>query len=157
MTGRRLIKGACIITMDPALGTLARGDVLIDGTAIAAVGPHNAFGATDAVAAMGALDAANALNHTRYQGSEAVTAVAAADNYVLNTGDDVINGNGGDDIISGGAGDDTIEGGAGADTLDGGEGNDRLDGGTGGRIQGPDPAKVRRRRQSLLCHRTALG
>ena len=39
MTGRQLIKGACIITMDPALGTLARGDILIDGTAIAAVGP----------------------------------------------------------------------------------------------------------------------
>ena len=39
MTDRQLIKGACIITMDPALGTLARGDILIDGTAIAAVGP----------------------------------------------------------------------------------------------------------------------
>jgi hypothetical protein len=64
-----------------------------DTDAIAAVGPHNTFGSADAVAAMGALNAANALNHTRYQGSEAVTAVAAADNYVLNTGDDVINGN----------------------------------------------------------------
>lgn len=40
MTDRQLIKGACVITMDPALGTLARGDILIDGAAIAAVGPE---------------------------------------------------------------------------------------------------------------------
>jgi cytosine/adenosine deaminase-related metal-dependent hydrolase len=39
MTRRQLIKGACVITVDPVIGTLARGDILIDGERIAAVAP----------------------------------------------------------------------------------------------------------------------
>ena len=31
MTRRQLIKGACVITVDPVIGTLAHGDILIDG------------------------------------------------------------------------------------------------------------------------------
>jgi cytosine/adenosine deaminase-related metal-dependent hydrolase len=37
--GRYLIRDACVITLDPALGDLPQGDVLVDGGAIAAVGP----------------------------------------------------------------------------------------------------------------------
>ena len=36
---RMLVKGACVITLDPDLGDLQRGDVLIEGSRIAAVGP----------------------------------------------------------------------------------------------------------------------
>ena len=35
-----LIQGACVLTMDPALGDLAQGDVLIEGERIRAVGPR---------------------------------------------------------------------------------------------------------------------
>lgn len=38
-TGRVLIKGAAIVSMDPRVGDLPRGDLLIDGTTIEAVGP----------------------------------------------------------------------------------------------------------------------
>ncbi|MGV6875495.1 amidohydrolase family protein [Pseudochelatococcus sp. B33] len=37
--GRLLISGACIVSMDPAVGDLARGDILIEGSRIAAVAP----------------------------------------------------------------------------------------------------------------------
>src|SRR5690606_41410550 len=39
MASRMLLKGGHVITMDPELGDLARGDVLIEGSKIAAVGP----------------------------------------------------------------------------------------------------------------------
>jgi len=37
--GRKLIKGGIVISLDPAVGDFAKGDVLIDGDRIAAVGP----------------------------------------------------------------------------------------------------------------------
>ena len=37
---RTLIKGGYVVTMDPRVGELPRGDVLIDGERIAAIGPH---------------------------------------------------------------------------------------------------------------------
>ncbi len=40
MTTRLLIRGACVITVDPALGTLPRADILIEDDRIAAVGPE---------------------------------------------------------------------------------------------------------------------
>jgi 5-methylthioadenosine/S-adenosylhomocysteine deaminase len=39
MTQRQLIKDACVITVDPVIGTLERGDILIEGDRIAAVAP----------------------------------------------------------------------------------------------------------------------
>ena len=39
MTRRQLIKGACVITVDPMIRTLERGDILIEGDRIAAVAP----------------------------------------------------------------------------------------------------------------------
>ena len=39
MANRMLLKGGHVITMDPELGDLPRGDVLIEGSKIAAVGP----------------------------------------------------------------------------------------------------------------------
>jgi 5-methylthioadenosine/S-adenosylhomocysteine deaminase len=38
--GRILFKGGVVITMDPTIGDLAQGDVLIDGARIAAVDPN---------------------------------------------------------------------------------------------------------------------
>lgn len=35
-----LIRGATVLSMDPTVGDLPRGDVLIDGTRIVAVGPN---------------------------------------------------------------------------------------------------------------------
>ncbi len=40
MTTRMLIRDACVITVDPALGTLPRADILIEDDRIAAVGPE---------------------------------------------------------------------------------------------------------------------
>ena len=37
--GRVLLRGACVLTMDPQIGDLAAGDVLINGPVIEAVGP----------------------------------------------------------------------------------------------------------------------
>ncbi|MDR7482025.1 MAG: hypothetical protein QN183_01930 [Armatimonadota bacterium] len=39
MAARTLIKGGCVLTLDPEVGNFPRGDVLIEGTRIAAVGP----------------------------------------------------------------------------------------------------------------------
>lgn len=36
---RILFTGATVVTMDPELGTLARGDLLVEGGTIVAVGP----------------------------------------------------------------------------------------------------------------------
>lgn len=40
VTGRLLLKGGTIISMDPAIGNLAQGDLLIDGARIAAIAAH---------------------------------------------------------------------------------------------------------------------
>jgi 5-methylthioadenosine/S-adenosylhomocysteine deaminase len=42
---RVLLKGGTIISMDPAVGDFAKGDLLIEGSKIAAVGPHLKAGA----------------------------------------------------------------------------------------------------------------
>lgn len=39
MTGRKLIRGAAIVSMDPAVGDLHKGDLLIEGERIAAIAP----------------------------------------------------------------------------------------------------------------------
>jgi cytosine/adenosine deaminase-related metal-dependent hydrolase len=39
-TGRVLLKGGCVLSLDPAVGDFAVADVLIDGSRIAAVGPN---------------------------------------------------------------------------------------------------------------------
>jgi cytosine/adenosine deaminase-related metal-dependent hydrolase len=39
-SGRKLIQGGIVLSMDPGVGELARGDVLIDGAHIVAVGPN---------------------------------------------------------------------------------------------------------------------
>lgn len=44
--GRKLIKGAAIVSMDAAIGELSKGDILIENDRIAAVAPH--IDATDA-------------------------------------------------------------------------------------------------------------
>ncbi|MFB9980311.1 beta strand repeat-containing protein [Mesorhizobium kowhaii] len=49
----------------------------------------------------------------------------------LETGDDVINGEGGNDTILGLGGNDTLTGGDGSDTIEGGDGEDELHGGAG--------------------------
>jgi cytosine/adenosine deaminase-related metal-dependent hydrolase len=40
MADRLLLRGGCVLTVDPQLGDLATGDVLIEGDAIAGVEPH---------------------------------------------------------------------------------------------------------------------
>jgi cytosine/adenosine deaminase-related metal-dependent hydrolase len=45
--GRVLIQGATILSMDPGVGDLARGDILIDGASIAAIGPDLGAAAAD--------------------------------------------------------------------------------------------------------------
>ena len=60
---RRLIRNACVITMDPALGTLERADILIEGEQIRAVAPDIAaedcevIDGTDMIAIPGFVDA----------------------------------------------------------------------------------------------------
>jgi len=59
---RRLIRNACVITMDPALGTLERADILIEGEQIQAVAPDIAaedcevIDGTDMIAIPGFVD-----------------------------------------------------------------------------------------------------
>src|SRR5690606_30841299 len=45
--GRVLVRGGCVLTLDPALGDFARADVLIDGATIAAVAPDLEVGGDD--------------------------------------------------------------------------------------------------------------
>ncbi|MBL8343583.1 MAG: cytosine deaminase, partial [Rubrivivax sp.] len=44
---RLLIRDACILSMDPAVGDHERADILVDGERIAAVGPNLGGGAVD--------------------------------------------------------------------------------------------------------------
>jgi 5-methylthioadenosine/S-adenosylhomocysteine deaminase len=46
MTNRRIIRDACVISVDPAIGTVPRADILIEGERIAAIGPN--LGVSDA-------------------------------------------------------------------------------------------------------------
>jgi cytosine/adenosine deaminase-related metal-dependent hydrolase len=52
-TGRRLIKGGTILTLDPSLGDFPTGDVLIEGEKIVAVGRGLANGEVDVIDATG--------------------------------------------------------------------------------------------------------
>jgi cytosine/adenosine deaminase-related metal-dependent hydrolase/ribose/xylose/arabinose/galactoside ABC-type transport system permease subunit len=52
-TGRKLIKGGIVISLDPAVGDFANGDVLIDGDRIAAVGPGLSVDGAEVVDASG--------------------------------------------------------------------------------------------------------
>src|SRR4029077_3895564 len=46
---RKLIKGAAIVSMDPAIGDLRKGDVLIEDDRIIAVGPNIAADDADTI------------------------------------------------------------------------------------------------------------
>jgi len=48
-SGRILLKGGTVVTVDRALGDLAQGDVLIEGERIAAIGPNLAAGGADVI------------------------------------------------------------------------------------------------------------
>ncbi|HET9249970.1 MAG TPA: amidohydrolase family protein [Actinomycetota bacterium] len=52
-SGRTLIRGGTVLTMDPELGDLAGGDVLIEGDRILAVAPHLANGEVEVLDASG--------------------------------------------------------------------------------------------------------
>jgi cytosine/adenosine deaminase-related metal-dependent hydrolase/ribose/xylose/arabinose/galactoside ABC-type transport system permease subunit len=52
-TGRKLIKGGLVLSLDPAVGDFANGDVLIDGDRIAAVGPGLAVDGAEVIDASG--------------------------------------------------------------------------------------------------------
>ncbi|HSJ84782.1 MAG TPA: amidohydrolase family protein [Acidimicrobiia bacterium] len=52
-TGRKLIKGGTVISLDPAVGDFTIGDVLIDGDRIAAVGPGLSVDGAEVVDASG--------------------------------------------------------------------------------------------------------
>jgi 5-methylthioadenosine/S-adenosylhomocysteine deaminase len=62
-TGRTLFRGGAVLTLDPQLGDFARGDVLVEGARIAAVGPHlevdgaEIVDARDAIVLPGLVDA----------------------------------------------------------------------------------------------------
>jgi len=51
--GRMLIRGATIISMDPNVGNLARGDILVADGAIAAIGPNLDAGGAEVIDAAG--------------------------------------------------------------------------------------------------------
>jgi len=51
--GRKLIKGGIVLSLDPAVGDFARGDVLIDGDRIVKVGPNLANGDIETIDATG--------------------------------------------------------------------------------------------------------
>ncbi len=52
-TGRKLIRGGIVLSLDPEVGDFARGDVLIDGDRIAAIGPDLAADDAEVIAASG--------------------------------------------------------------------------------------------------------
>ncbi len=65
------------------------GDITVDCTTDASKCTLD----TDAVGAMGVKDEANALNHDKYTDTNAVEAVAAGDDYIINSGADTMTGN----------------------------------------------------------------
>jgi 5-methylthioadenosine/S-adenosylhomocysteine deaminase len=83
---RTLLKGGTVVTMDPALGNLASGDVLIDGDRIAAVGPSLSAGEdTEIVDATGMIvmpGLVNAHIHTWQTGLRGLAGDWTAANYV---------------------------------------------------------------------------
>ncbi|HJU81229.1 MAG TPA: amidohydrolase family protein [Acidimicrobiia bacterium] len=52
-TSRKVIKGGTILTLDPNLGDFSKGDVVIEGEEIVAVGPGQANGEVDVIDATG--------------------------------------------------------------------------------------------------------
>jgi cytosine/adenosine deaminase-related metal-dependent hydrolase/ribose/xylose/arabinose/galactoside ABC-type transport system permease subunit len=52
-TGRKLIRGGIVLSLDPVVGDFANGDVLIDGDRIAAVGPNLAVNGAEVIDASG--------------------------------------------------------------------------------------------------------
>jgi len=52
-TGRKLIKGGIVLSLDPVVGDFANGDVLVDGDKIAAVGPNLAVNGAEVIDASG--------------------------------------------------------------------------------------------------------
>ena len=83
---RTLLKGGTVVTMDPALGDTAPGDVLIDGERIAAVGPALAAGeGTEIVDASGMIvmpGLVNAHIHTWQTGLRGLAGDWTAADYV---------------------------------------------------------------------------
>jgi 5-methylthioadenosine/S-adenosylhomocysteine deaminase len=83
---RTLLKGGTVVTMDPALGDMTPGDVLIDGERIAAVGPALAAGeGTEIVDASGMIvmpGLVNAHIHTWQTGLRGLAGDWTAADYV---------------------------------------------------------------------------
>jgi cytosine/adenosine deaminase-related metal-dependent hydrolase/ribose/xylose/arabinose/galactoside ABC-type transport system permease subunit len=52
-TGRKLIRGGTVLSLDPKVGDLAKGDVLIEGDRILGVGPNLADGEVEVIDASG--------------------------------------------------------------------------------------------------------
>ena len=75
MSGKILIKGACVVTMDATLGDFASADILVEGGVIAAVGPSLAapdaetIDAAGMIALPGIIDAHTCLWQTVLRGS----------------------------------------------------------------------------------------
>ncbi len=70
-----LIRGGNVISMDPAIGDLPRGDVLIEGATIKAVGPHLESASADVIEASGCIvipGLVNAHQHTWQTGLRGV-------------------------------------------------------------------------------------
>jgi cytosine/adenosine deaminase-related metal-dependent hydrolase len=71
MGHRRIIKGACVITMDPDIGILERGDILIEGEKILEVAPDldvedaELIDGTGTIAIPGLIDTHRHLSHTQ--------------------------------------------------------------------------------------------
>lgn len=74
---RLLLKGAAIVTMDPAIGDLAQGDVLIEGDRIAAVQPAIAAGDAETVDASGMLILPGLINGHLHTWQTALRGLAA--------------------------------------------------------------------------------
>lgn len=67
----------------------------------------------------------------RMRGDHQMTGSDANEEFLLDSGNDVVYAGNGDDTITAGGGDDFLDGGDGADSLLGGEGNDTINGGSG--------------------------
>ena len=74
---RTLIRGACIVTLDEILGDLARGDLLVEGERIAAIGPNVEAGAAQVVDGSGCIVIPGLVNAHMHTWQTALRGVAS--------------------------------------------------------------------------------
>ena len=74
---RTLIRGACIVTLDAQLGDLTRGDLLVEGERIVAIGPNLEAGAAQIVDASGCILIPGLVNAHMHTWQTALRGVAA--------------------------------------------------------------------------------